>query len=117
MSSNNQETPDYKPQLDTAADQARNPSPPASTAPLPKGNSSIVDKVAKNVPVLGSILGSGASESEQQPAQPTQTTTTTTTSPDEPPVRPHHDTQIEEFIRDQHRSKEIVGEDQLNEGS
>jgi hypothetical protein len=29
--------------------------------------------------------------------------------PSGPPVRPHHDTQIEEFVRDQHRSKNIDG--------
>lgn len=29
-----------------------------------------------------------------------------------PPHRPHHDDQIQEFLRDQHRSKEILGDDE-----
>jgi len=33
--------------------------------------------------------------------------------PPGPPERPHHDTQIEEFVRDQHRSREVVGEDSV----
>jgi hypothetical protein len=32
-----------------------------------------------------------------------------------PPNRPEHDTQIEEFIRDQHRSKKVVGIDQAKD--
>jgi hypothetical protein len=39
-------------------------------------------------------------EREQSPANK---------NPPGPPDRPVHDTQIEEFIRDQHRSKEVVG--------
>lgn len=38
-------------------------------------------------------------EREQSPAK----------KPPGPPDRPIHDTQIEEFIKDQHHSKEVVG--------
>lgn len=33
-----------------------------------------------------------------------------------PPHRPHHDEQIQEFLRDQHRSKEILGDDEDTKG-
>ena len=53
------------------------------------------------IPAVGTILGSqNELEGEQSPAN---------TNPPGPPDRPAHDTQVEEFIRDQHHSKEVVG--------
>lgn len=52
--------------------------------------------VSQYVPAVGKVLGTDQKDGEA--------------SRDEnkipgPPERPHHDTQIEEFIKDQHRSK------------
>ncbi|KAK4164890.1 hypothetical protein QBC43DRAFT_369621 [Cladorrhinum sp. PSN259] len=107
--SSDQGIPDYKPQIDSKAIETRNPAPPAPTKE-PSGLVEKVEKVAKNVPVLGSILGS-TSESEKKPQQAQQPTEEVPSNV--PPVRPHQDTQIEEFIRDQHHSKGIMGEDQV----
>lgn len=54
--------------------------------------------VADLVPGAASILGTGSEKKEEEePKQPE-------TTPG-PPLRPHHDDKIEEFVRDQHRSK------------
>ncbi|KAK4458850.1 hypothetical protein QBC42DRAFT_299914 [Cladorrhinum samala] len=96
------ETPDYKPQLDSRAEESFSPKPPS-----PNEEPSLVEKVSKKVPIIGTLLGS-TSESEQQQQQAQKQEPQI--SPNEPPVRPHHDTQIEEFIKDQHRSKPVAGE-------
>lgn len=53
-------------------------------------------EVSEYVPAVGKILGVEKPE-EQAPV--------TETKVGGPPDRPHHDTQIEEFVRDQHRSR------------
>jgi hypothetical protein len=59
--------------------------------------------VAQYVPAVGKLLQHEKKEVEQE----VKTT-------DGPPLRPHHDTQIEEFVRDQHRSTTQSG--QLEDG-
>ncbi|RYP86344.1 hypothetical protein DL770_004936 [Monosporascus sp. CRB-9-2] len=78
-----QEKPTYKPQLDEAAREARNPG--GERQP-----------VTEYVPGVAKILGTGAQDKpeEKHPA------------PHLPPKRPDHDPHIEEFVRDQHRSRE-----------
>lgn len=53
---------------------------------------------------VGNVLGHGHKETT-----PTTTTQSESAIPG-PPSRPHHDVQIEEFVRDQHRSKVDGGE-------
>ncbi|KAK4238713.1 hypothetical protein C8A03DRAFT_33243 [Achaetomium macrosporum] len=83
--------PDYKAKLDEAASGAKNP-------PQEGESSGIIDKVSQYVPVIGKMLGKER-EQEQSPAE---------SRPSGPPVRTKHDTQIEEFIKDQHLSKKVV---------
>lgn len=52
--------------------------------------------VSQYVPAVGKVLGSNEKEDESSKED---------TKIPGPPERPHHDTQIEEFIKDQHRSK------------
>lgn len=52
--------------------------------------------VSQYVPAVGKVLGSNEKEDESSREE---------TKIPGPPERPHHDTQIEEFIKDQHRSK------------
>lgn len=52
--------------------------------------------MSEYVPAVGTVLGKGKNEGSA-PGKDTQASG--------PPDRPHHDTQIEEFVRDQHRSK------------
>ncbi|KAK3377782.1 hypothetical protein B0H63DRAFT_225681 [Podospora didyma] len=60
--------------------------------------STIVDKVSQYIPAVGRALG----HEEPKPALAPQAATSG------PPNRPEHDTQIEEFVRDQHRSKDVL---------
>lgn len=53
--------------------------------------------MSQYVPAVGKMLGKEETKEESAPAAGTAT--------DTPPKRPHHDTQIEEFVRDQHRSR------------
>jgi hypothetical protein len=57
--------------------------------------------VSEYIPAVGKLLG----KEEKKPEQKVEEV-----KPSGPPERPHHDTQIEEFVRDQHRSKTIEGE-------
>lgn len=52
--------------------------------------------VTQYVPAVGKVLGTDGKEDESLKEE---------TKIPGPPERPHHDTQIEEFIKDQHRSK------------
>lgn len=52
--------------------------------------------VSQYVPAVGKVLGTGEKEDKSSSEE---------TKVPGPPERPHHDTQIEEFIKDQHRSK------------
>ncbi|KUI71421.1 hypothetical protein VM1G_07237 [Cytospora mali] len=56
----------------------------------------VVEKVSQYVPAVGNMLGKGQKEDNTPPEEVSKAT--------EAPVRPHHDIQIEEFVRDQHRS-------------
>lgn len=57
-------------------------------------------KVTAYVPAVGHLLGK-EDKKDEQPVEPAK--------PSGPPHRPDHDTQIEEFVRDQHRSQNIDG--------
>ncbi|KAL2126407.1 hypothetical protein VTI74DRAFT_969 [Chaetomium olivicolor] len=85
--------PNYKAKLDKAATRVKSP-------PQEEQGTGIIDKVSQYVPAVGRMLGK--QEEEPEPSLPEK-------KPPGPPERPHHDTQIEEFIKDQHRSKKIVG--------
>ncbi|KID86889.1 hypothetical protein MGU_06018 [Metarhizium guizhouense ARSEF 977] len=77
----------FKTQLDKAAVDQR------ERDQDPKPNP-IVEKIAEFIPAAGKVLA----PKEKQPGE----------EQDEipgPPDRPHHDDKIEEFVRDQHRSK------------
>lgn len=56
--------------------------------------------VNEYVPAVGKLLGK-EDKKDEQPAEPASTAG--------PPHRPVHDTQIEEFVRQQHRSQNING--------
>lgn len=82
----------YKQQLDQAATKVKNP--PVDE----KGGvvNQVVEKVSQYVPAVGNVLGKEQKKDDVPPASDIPTTGA--------PARPHHDTQIEEFVRDQHRS-------------
>jgi hypothetical protein len=107
--------PNYKAKLDEAALGAKNP-------PEQGEGSGIIDKgacsecsnsvklerqltgrwpaVSQYIPVVGKMLGKETEkEQEQSPAGSTLSG---------PPERTKHDTQIEEFIKDQHLSKKVA---------
>ncbi|KAJ9161207.1 hypothetical protein NKR19_g2452 [Coniochaeta hoffmannii] len=88
----------YKEQLDKAAEKIK--SPPAGTNEEPK--ETLLDKVTDYVPAVGKLLGKEEKKKDELPDEPA-------TKPSGPPHRPVHDTQIEEFVRDQHRSQNING--------
>ncbi|KAI3396464.1 hypothetical protein diail_12184 [Diaporthe ilicicola] len=84
--------PTYKEQLDEAAIKVKDPQNGAN-----KGG--VVDQVvekAQYVPAVGKVLGTDQ-KGDEAPRNETKIPG--------PPERPHHDTQIEEFIKDQHRSQ------------
>ncbi|KAF3770886.1 hypothetical protein M406DRAFT_245147 [Cryphonectria parasitica EP155] len=88
-------TPTYKDQLDGAAHKVKFPD---------QGNSSegggvvdqVVEKVSQYVPAAAKVLGKQEGESATSEAE---------AKVPGPPERPVHDVQIEEFVRDQHRSQ------------
>ncbi|CCC10048.1 hypothetical protein SMACR_02627 [Sordaria macrospora] len=105
-----QDPSDYKPQLDEIAEKKWQG--PEEQQP-PQQSGGIVDKIAEYVPasVTEKI---GLAKKQQQPEKEVE-------EPKEdlsavPPHRPHHDEQIQEFLRDQHRSKEILGDDEDTKG-
>ncbi|KAK3499309.1 uncharacterized protein B0T23DRAFT_14436 [Neurospora hispaniola] len=109
-----QDPSDYKPQLDQIADQKRK-GPEEQQQPQQSGGSGIVDKISEYVPAsVSETIGLGEKQQQQQQEE---------MKPKEgdlsavPPHRPHHDEQIQEFIRDQHRSKEILGDDEETKGN
>lgn len=59
--------------------------------------------VTEYVPAAAKILGSSASEKPGEPEKQIPG----------PPERPHHDHKIEDFVRDQHRSRNEKGEVEL----
>lgn len=88
----------FKEKLDKAADEARQP-PEDENDSLMKP---IIEKVVEYIPAATSVLGDPKKEEEERQAAMIKP------APGGPPERPIHDHNIEEFVRDQHRSK---GED------
>ncbi|KAG8158930.1 hypothetical protein KVR01_011373 [Diaporthe batatas] len=88
--------PTYKEQLDEAAIKVKNPQNSENEGGV---IGQVVEKVSQYVPAVGKVLGKDQKEdlASQEPKVPG------------PPERPHHDTQIEEFIKDQHSSKKDDG--------
>ncbi|RKU42461.1 hypothetical protein DL546_004128 [Coniochaeta pulveracea] len=85
---------DYKTQLDKRAEGTIKKAVEDSE----QKSEGLLDKVSEYVPVVGKLLG----KEEKKPEPKLEEV-----KPSGPPLRPHHDTQIEEFVRDQHRSKAI----------
>ncbi|KAH6649022.1 hypothetical protein BKA67DRAFT_379666 [Truncatella angustata] len=84
----------FKSQLDHKARVARDPNY-GKEEPQP----TFLEKVADYAPAVGKILGvEKKGDKQTEPETPE-------VAPGVPPVRPHHDGHIEEFIKDQHRSK------------
>ncbi|KAI9898550.1 hypothetical protein N3K66_006910 [Trichothecium roseum] len=84
----------FKEQLDQIAVERRKAEQPSQQNP-------IVEKITEYVPAAAKILGSSANDkpsSEPEKQIPG------------PPERPHHDHKIEDFVRDQHRSRNEKGE-------
>ncbi|KAI6090959.1 hypothetical protein F4821DRAFT_13436 [Hypoxylon rubiginosum] len=79
----------FKDKLDRAAENARNPKEKS-------GQPSLAEKVTKYLPPVAKLLGIGDTR-KRQPKSPQ--------SVPGPPERPHDDRHIEEFVRDQHKSK------------
>ncbi|KUI60787.1 hypothetical protein VP1G_08008 [Cytospora mali] len=92
---NNNTTPlSYKQQLDEAAIKVK------KSENNEEGGGGVVNKVVEKVvmyiPAVGNVLGKGQKEDNAPPESVSKAT--------EAPVRPHNDIQVEEFVRDQHRS-------------
>ncbi|KAL1881817.1 hypothetical protein Daus18300_000870 [Diaporthe australafricana] len=85
--------PTYKEQLDEAAIKVKDPQNDANKGGVIE---QVVEKVSQYVPAVGKVLGTDQKGDESSQNE---------TKVPGPPERPHHDTQIEEFIKDQHRSK------------
>ncbi|KJZ71885.1 hypothetical protein HIM_08730 [Hirsutella minnesotensis 3608] len=83
----------FKEQLDRAAIESRQGSRERQK-PNP-----IIDKITEYIPAAAKILGG---PQQQQPAEAAP-------KPPGPPERPDHDHKIEDFVRDQHRSKNDKG--------
>ncbi|KAK3944210.1 hypothetical protein QBC46DRAFT_375665 [Diplogelasinospora grovesii] len=98
----------YKEQLDDIARQAKNPQPQQSEAQSSRGGiagigNTIVEKVSQFAPAdMSKITGQEPPTEEEFPGKQQQQQQQTDS---EKAVLPHNNTQIEEFIRDQHRSK------------
>ena len=88
---------DYKEKLDRAAHEARHPH--RSDEQEKPDVHPIVEKVTEYVPPLGRALGLDKKSTSQEQTAPAK--------PPGPPERPQHDTQVKEFLRDQHRSMPI----------
>ncbi|EFQ27888.1 hypothetical protein CGRA01v4_03484 [Colletotrichum graminicola] len=84
----------FKQKLDQAAHDARKPDDEPNQNP-------IIEKVTQYIPAVANILGHPQEERGEKVSRP---------GIPGPPERPYDDTQVEEFIRQQHRSK---GEDGL----
>lgn len=85
----------YKLQLDQAARDAN--AKPKNPEAKPSDAHPIVETVAQYVPAVGKLLAGSKGEVKKPAPFPQEIPG--------PPERPAHDTQIEEFVRDQHRSK------------
>ncbi|KAF7516065.1 hypothetical protein G7054_g14310 [Neopestalotiopsis clavispora] len=83
--------PSFKEQLDHKARVARDPNYGKEEV-----QPTLLEKVADYIPAAGKILGVEKKEQDAPKAPETIPG---------PPERPHHDIPIEEFLKDQHRSK------------
>ncbi|ORY71924.1 uncharacterized protein BCR38DRAFT_480400 [Pseudomassariella vexata] len=93
--SEEQHTSSFKEQLDQKAKDDRHP-PSTETEP---GTAQILkEKVNHYVPAAAKILGTDAEQKEDERTTPPKETHSF-------PARPSHDANIEDFIRDQHKSK------------
>lgn len=90
MASEDQQQEGFKQQLDRVAVESRTKNQPQQTNP-------VVEKITEYIPAAAKVLGSTSQPEESKK-----------TEIPGPPERPTHDDKIEEFVRDQHRSK---GED------
>ncbi|WQF79726.1 hypothetical protein CDEST_04740 [Colletotrichum destructivum] len=79
----------FKQKLDQAAHDARKPDEESRPNP-------IIEKVTQYIPAATKIFGNPQKEQEERVTRP---------GIPGPPERPYDDTQVEEFIRQQHRSK------------
>ncbi|KAK4250689.1 hypothetical protein C7999DRAFT_28770 [Corynascus novoguineensis] len=86
--------PDYKARLDGAADEAK------KQQPREDQNQGIMNKVSQYVPTVGKLLGNQQEDPKDEPSTAKDAS------------GPANDTQIEEFLRDQHGSKRIIGMDE-----
>ncbi|KAI1076331.1 hypothetical protein F5B20DRAFT_333469 [Whalleya microplaca] len=84
----------FKAQLDQAARDARNLNDRGT------GQSSLANKITEYLPAATNLLGTG---SQKKPEERSSRYIPG------PPDRPHHDEHIEEFVRDQHRSRRQDG--------
>ncbi|EGO61146.1 hypothetical protein NEUTE1DRAFT_120189 [Neurospora tetrasperma FGSC 2508] len=110
-----QDPSDYKPQLDQIAEQKRK-GPEEQQQTQQSGASGIVDKISEYVPAsVSETIGLGKKQQQQQQQEEMKPKEEDFSAV--PPHRPHHDEQIQEFIRDQHRSKEILGDDEETKGN
>jgi len=89
---------DYKTRLDEATKKDRMPAEEKGGA-LGAYVTPMIEKVSQYVPAIGKTLGEQSDEAEKQ-----QQPSTSSHEESSEPRRPDHDTQIECFIRDQHRS-------------
>ncbi|KAK8017592.1 hypothetical protein PG993_013918 [Apiospora rasikravindrae] len=82
---------DYKEILDQKAFEARHPN-------AGQEEPTLLEKVTEYIPApVAKVLGAEKKEAEEKSPEPEHTPG--------PPERPHHDVNIEEFVREQHRSK------------
>ncbi|RDA90052.1 hypothetical protein CP533_2384 [Ophiocordyceps camponoti-saundersi (nom. inval.)] len=86
----------FKEQLDRQATQERAPQPPNTLAA----------KITEYIPAAAKVLG----DQQQQQQEVEEEAAAPTKAQSGPPNRPVHDDKIEEFVRDQHRSKEETEE-------
>ncbi|KAI1336194.1 hypothetical protein F5Y15DRAFT_419195 [Xylariaceae sp. FL0016] len=88
----------FKERLDQVARDVRQPKEPEQA----NGQPSFLEKVTEYVPGAAKILGTGSQDKDKaEPAKQPEISG--------PPHRPDHDGHIEEFMRDQHRSKKPDG--------
>ncbi|KAH6626901.1 hypothetical protein B0J18DRAFT_464877 [Chaetomium sp. MPI-SDFR-AT-0129] len=94
--------PDYKAQLDEIAEREKGIQQDQTQAQEPSGASGVINEVSQYVPAaVGKVLGSQDKPESNKSPPPKDVPG--------PPDRPANDTQIEEFLKDQHRSRKIVG--------
>ncbi|KAK4148167.1 uncharacterized protein C8A04DRAFT_23963 [Dichotomopilus funicola] len=86
--------PDYKAQLDEIADREKGTREDQTQAQESSGASGVINKA------VSKVLGSQEKPESKSPLPK---------DVPGPPDRPANDTQVEEFLKDQHRSRKILG--------